>query len=275
MRHWAALLRSRSEKGFVLPLTMLVLMVVGMMGATLVFAIQTNEHHVSRDRAYSQSLAVAEAGLNQYLWMVAAGKSSEYNDFAIFGNPGPDPHRQTIQLTDAGTDVKGTYTLFVTPPSADDGRITVTITGKADSPAEAPRTVRAHIGRPSFSEYLLLVDDTVNIGGPLDRVWWGKTHSNSGIRIDTANIIDMVTCARAKHKNDSSKGGGLVECCALQQSIPRVLELSGTADRLRHDRFGLRQVKRQSDGYPQPRLCQSRSRLPGGGSWLVHQAVAQ
>jgi hypothetical protein len=201
---------SEGESGYVLALVMLVLIAAGMMAATLLATVTVNQQHVSRDRSYTQSLAVAEAGLNQYLWMVASGKSSEVNNFNIPGNPEADKHKQTITLTDAyDGSPKGVYSIEVTPPSPTDSRISVKVTGTAESPVDVPRTVTAHIGRPSFSEYILLVDDQVYIGGPLDRVWFGKTHSNTGIRIETANIIDTITCARATYTYSGQNKPGI------------------------------------------------------------------
>jgi hypothetical protein len=188
--------------GYVLLLALLVLVVVGLMASGLFLAIVTNQQHVSRDRAYTQSLAVAEAGLNQYLWMVASGQSSEANGFAIPGNTGPDVHKETMSLESADASAKGTYTLLVTPPTGDDPRIGVTVTGLADSGVDVDRTVSAHIGRPSFCDYILLVDQSVYIGGAPDypdREWHGKTHSNTGIRIETYNINDTVTCAQSSY----------------------------------------------------------------------------
>jgi hypothetical protein len=192
--------RLSGDGGYVLILAMLVLMAIGMLSAVLFMQISVNQQHVLRDRTYNQSLAVAEAGLNQALWMVASGTSSEINDFAIPDNSGPDPHKQTFGLTDPndGTDI-GTYTLELTPPSGSDSGVEVTVTGSANSPVDAARTVTAHLGRPSFSEYLLLVDDDVYIGGPANRVWHGKTHSNTGIRIETENITESVSCANASY----------------------------------------------------------------------------
>jgi type II secretory pathway pseudopilin PulG len=199
----------RDESGYILPLVMLVLIMFGIMAASLLGALLTNQQHVSRDKAYTQSLAVAEAGLSQYLWMVAAGTSSEANDFAIPGNAGADVHKETVILADANSVAKGTYTIQVIPPSADDARITVKVTGLSDSPTEVDRTVTAHIGRPSFSEYILLVDQAVYIGGPLTRVWHGKTHSNTGIRIETADIDDTVTCARSSYDYSGTTKPGI------------------------------------------------------------------
>jgi hypothetical protein len=198
------------EGGYVLVVAMLVLMAVGMMATTLLAMITVNQQHVSRDRAFTQSLAVAEAGLNQYLWMVASGKSSDANNFFIPGNPGPNFHKQSFTLSDAyDASVKGAYAIEVTPPTESDSRITVKITGTAESSVDVPRTVRAHIGRPAFSEYVLLTDAEVNIGGPLDRVWLGKTHSNKGILIDTHNIDDTVTCAQATYSYGSLTKPGI------------------------------------------------------------------
>lgn len=196
----------RDESGYALMLALLVLVVVGIMGVSLLAALGRNQQHVSRDRSYTQSLAVAEAGLNQYLWMVAAGSSSEANDFEIPGNTEADLHKQTFTLADAGT-----YTIEVTPPDGADSRISVTVTGQASSASgsEVSRTVSAHIGRPHFSEYILLVDEEVSIGGPLTRVWHGKTHSNTGIKIETSNINDTITCAQSSYNYSGAWKNGI------------------------------------------------------------------
>jgi type II secretory pathway pseudopilin PulG len=204
--------RPDTEAGYVLILVMLVLVVVGMMASVLMTSIVRNDQHVLRDRAYTQSLAVAEAGLNQYLWMVASGESGEANDFAIAGNTGTDVHKETITLADPDGVAKGTYTVQVIPPEGDEPRITVKVTGNADAGEDADRTVSAHIGRPSFSEYVLLVDESVYIGGAPDdpdRQWFGKTHSNTGIRIETPNINDTITCARSTYNYDGSTKNGI------------------------------------------------------------------
>ncbi len=99
---------SPAQNGYVLILAMLILVALGMASATLLTATLANQQHVSRDRAYTQSLAVAEAGLNQYLWMVASGSSSRSNGFAIAGNTGPDPRFKVFDLTDIyDSSVKG------------------------------------------------------------------------------------------------------------------------------------------------------------------------
>jgi hypothetical protein len=200
-------LAGREQQGYILILAMLILVAVGMAAMTLLTQVVTNQQHVIRDRAYSESLAVAEAGLNQYLWMVASGTSSDSNGFAIPGNTGPFPQWEKLSLTDIYNDsVKGTYAIQVTPPTATDSRLLVTVTGMAASSTDVPRTVSAHLGRPAFSEYVMLTDDEVWIGGPIGRLWHGKTHSNTGVIIDTSNITDPVTCANATYNSDMFGG---------------------------------------------------------------------
>jgi|WetSurMetagenome_2_1015567.scaffolds.fasta_scaffold34432_3 Tfp pilus assembly protein PilX len=209
IRSGVRLLRRRREEGYILILAMLVLMILGSMAMALVASVQANQQHVIRDRDYTLSLAVAEAGLNQYLWMVATGKSSETNDFTIAGNTGSDIHKETITLADRNDAAKGTYTIQVIPPSGSNSNLTVKVTGTAAGGTEAPRTVSAHIGRPSFSQYILLVDDQVYIGGDLNRIWYGKTHSNEGIRIETKTINDTVTCAQSSYTYDGNNKPGI------------------------------------------------------------------
>jgi|GEM_PF-1378676 len=201
----------RDEEGYVLGLVMLVLMVIGMMSTTLVAGIIVNQQHVRRDRAYTLSLGVAEAGLNQYLWMVASGTTNEAMGYAIAGNDtDSDPLYEAFNLNDPyDGEIQGRYAIQVTPPSASDSNVTVTVTGQSTQTVDVPRTVQAHIGRPAFSEYVLLVDESVYIGGPLSRVWHGKTHSNTGIRIETANIVDSVSSARSTYDYSGTTKAGV------------------------------------------------------------------
>jgi type II secretory pathway pseudopilin PulG len=213
----------RSQGGFILPMVMMVLLAMLMLSATLLTQVLVNQQHVARERSSVQSLQVAEAGLNQYLWMIASGSSSEFNGFMIAGNgAAADPHKKTFTLTDAFTgEVTGTYAMEVTPPGPNDPRVRVTVTGRSSSPVVAARTVTAHLGRPSFSEYVLLVDDQVYIGGPSTRVWFGKTHSNTGIRIETENITDIISCAQQSYQYGSDTKAGV-----WSQDLP-----SGSASR--------------------------------------------
>jgi hypothetical protein len=211
----------RGNDGYVLILALLILTALGIAAATLLAQVLTNQQHVSRDRAYSQSLAVAEAGLNQYLWMVASGTSSQTNGFAIAGNTGPDPLFKQFSLTDVYTNaVQGTYAIKVTPPTAQQSEIGVTVTGQSTSPVDVPRTVTAHLGRPSFSQYVLLTNDEVWIGGPLDRVWHGKTFSNTGICIDTANVTDPISCANTTYNSSLDGHNHSGVWSGLQDIVP-------------------------------------------------------
>ena len=73
----------KGEAGYVLPMVMGVLLIVGVMASLLLVALTMNQQSVMRDRDYTQSLSIAEAGLNQYLWMVSDGKTGAFNDYAI------------------------------------------------------------------------------------------------------------------------------------------------------------------------------------------------
>jgi Tfp pilus assembly protein PilX len=201
--------KASGEEGYVLIVVMLVLIVIGMMATTLIAGVVVNQQHVGRDRAYTESLGVAEAGLNRYLWMVASGQSCEANDFAIPGVTEGDVHTQTASLADSGGKVTGTYTMQVDKPGTANAQgvisslLTVTVTGRSVSPVDVPRTVIATIGRPSFSQYVLLTDGPVLIGGPETRQWWGKTHSNTQIEINTYNINDIISCSNSTYDGDN------------------------------------------------------------------------
>lgn len=108
---------SSGDGGYVLIIGMLVVFVLLLLGGALLVQVQRNQQNVQRDRAYTQSLAIAEAGLNQYLWMVAAGMSSEFNNFEIPGALAANPHKMSYVYTDPyDGSVQGEYTTEVTPP---------------------------------------------------------------------------------------------------------------------------------------------------------------
>ena len=88
-------------------MVMLVLMVVGMMATTLMAAVAVNQQHVSRDRAYTQSLGVAEAGLNQYLWMVASGESCEITTSSSLATGSRSAQADGDALSDFGLERQG------------------------------------------------------------------------------------------------------------------------------------------------------------------------
>lgn len=209
------------EQGYVMILAMLVLLAAGMLSATLAMELSFNTEHVSRDKAYTQSLAVAEGGLNQYLWMVQSGGSSATNNYAIPGNTGSDVHYEQFNFTDPyDSSLKGTYAIQVTPPSASDSRIAVKVTGVSKSPLDVPRTIYAHVGQPAFSQYLMLTNDELWIGGPLNRVWDGKTFSNTGICIDTANINDTISCSNQTYTSNMFGGTHPGVWSGYQYTVP-------------------------------------------------------
>jgi hypothetical protein len=92
--------------------------------------------------------------------------------------------------------------MAVVPPSVDTPVVRVTITGQGQTSSGVTRTITATIGRPAFSEYVMLTDDAINIGGPVTRQWFGKTHSNTQIQMNTYNINDMITCTNASYNGN-------------------------------------------------------------------------
>ncbi len=189
------------DQGYVLIIGMLVMSVLLLLGGALLLQVQRNQQHVTRDRAYTQSLAIAEAGLNQYLWMVIEGISSEVNDFAIPGAPAANPNKMTFVYTDPHDgSIKGEYTTEVDPPTASRSSIEVKVTGVSHQPVDQSRTVFAHLNRPAFSEYIMITNEVFTIAGAPDdpdRKWWGRTHSNKGVCVETTNINDLITCANS------------------------------------------------------------------------------
>lgn len=143
-----------------LPIVMLVATIALAMAYALIGIAMSNWNRAKYDEKFVSALQIAEAGVNYYMWHLSHD-NADYCDGVTSGEPkcqvapfGPFVHN----YSDQSGKVLGTYTLYITPPTAGETSTTVRSIGRilGKSPE---RTVVATLGMPSFTNYTLLSDN--------------------------------------------------------------------------------------------------------------------
>jgi len=143
-----------------------------------------NYHTQTRQNKSNQSLSIAEAGINYYLWHLSHN-NLDYCDGQTCVGAGPyGPY--THEYRNATGDLLGSYDLTITPPVS--GSNIATVRAEATTTTGEKRTVVASLGIPSFAQYSFVTNS---------EAWFGSTestnglvHSNKGIHYDgTANGV--------------------------------------------------------------------------------------
>lgn len=124
------------------------------------------------------SMAIAEAGINYYMWHLAHDNTDYCDGISCIGGPNYGPYIHDYM--DQEGDTLGIYELYITPPSANSSVVTVKSVGKVNGKSPR-RTIIATIGMPSFTKYTLLADGnqlTLGTDGKIN----GTVHvNNSGV----------------------------------------------------------------------------------------------
>lgn len=149
----------------------------------VVSQMKFSTNRVERERAFQ----VAEAGVYYYRWFLAhktAGMTaSQLKTFWESEAPGGNKEYDEVEYKDPETNVGiGRYQITVEKPEPSSTIVTATVTGWTYKEPNVTRTVQARFRRPSWSEYMYLVDDFVNFGAAA--TVYGKVHSNTGVRFD-------------------------------------------------------------------------------------------
>ncbi len=144
------------------------------------YVLSENNFEIA-NRAKSNALSIAEAGVEYYRWHLAHFPNDLQNGTGL---PGP----YTIDYNDPEGGVIGTYTLDIsgTQSCGKTTSIDIKSTGVPEAYPNISRTIVAHYAQPTVAQYSYVINGSV-WAGP-DRIINGPYHSNGGIRMDgTAN----------------------------------------------------------------------------------------
>ena len=190
-----------SQRGFIM-LTVLImaflLSFLGMVGTQLLISNARFNQYEARSE---QALNVAEAGVNYYMWHLSHNPS-DYKDGG--STPSTSPYGPYVHnYYDTDGNLLGTYTIYITAPSAGSTVVTVKSIGQVPH-FSGTRTVLAQVGQPSFASYSFLTGTEVWFGSNETTV--GPIFSNVGVHFDGTNN-GPVYAAQATYKPTPQFGG--------------------------------------------------------------------
>jgi hypothetical protein len=176
---------------------------MGMLGAQM---LVNNSHFNLFQSQSAESLNIAEAGVNYYLWHLAHNQT-DYKDGGT--TPTIAPYGPYVHdFYDIDGNLLGTYTLYITPPTSGSTIVTIKSVGQVTH-FQGTRTILAQVGQPSFANYALLSNS---------QVWFGSTEtsngpvlSNVGVHFDGINNGTVSSASSTYTPSAQYGGNGSVE----------------------------------------------------------------
>ena len=141
------------------------------------------------------SMAIAEAGINYYMWHLSHDPS-DYCDGMTCPAESPYGPFTHDYKSDYG-DTLGTYDLFITPPDEGGSTVVVKSVGKVDG--ENPtRTIVAELGIPSFTKFTLMVNGSQLWVGDGEKIT-GTVHVNGSGMYNEGEITDDASSTEVEY----------------------------------------------------------------------------
>ena len=211
------------QKGIVAPLVLITASVFIIFGVALISWSVTNHKNTIVKVRQTQSLQVAEAGVNYYKWHLTHN-SSDYKDGNNWccGDPDPDP---ALSLDDCkgicgpylhdykdyNGAVIGQFSLKIIPSKTGSTINTIKSTGHAYGNSSAQKEITVIVGKRSLAEYSFLTHSPIWIGS--GEATSGPLHSNGGIRFDdtcdaeVTSAVSTYNCSGTGHGCSGTKPG--------------------------------------------------------------------
>ena len=215
-----------SQSGMAVPLVLIVASVFIVFGVSLISWSITSYKNTIRKVRQTQSLQVAEAGINYYKWHLAHN-SSDYkdgNDWCCNGNPlltledcggvcGPYVRDYRDYSSSGEGDIIGQFSLKIAPSEIGSTINTIESTGHAYGISSTRKKITALVGKRSLAEYSFLTHSPIWIGS--GEATSGPLHSNGGIRFDdtcdaeVTSAVATYSCSGVGHDCDDDTKPGI------------------------------------------------------------------
>lgn len=190
-----------SVLAYVLVIMTVVLIVLTSMIGFVVSQLKFSYYKAEREKAFQ----IAEAGVYYFRWYLAhetSGKTAQ--DIENFWQSGNVIGASSYEADFEGI---GKYKIETTLPDPGSIAVNVKVTGWTYKMPDSSRTVRVRFRRSSWSEYIFLSNDFINIGNQSEV--WGKIFSNNGIRFD--GIAHNTVSSLLPSFNDPTWGGNKLQ----------------------------------------------------------------
>ena len=134
----------------------------------------------------TQSLHIAEAGVNYYRWHLAHDETDFYDGTGADPGPVGEPYGPYIHdYISPGGEVEGKFSLEITPPPSGSTIIRIKSIGWTLDNPHMTRTIEVRYGMKSLAHFSYLTNSNIWLGST-ENVR-GEVHSNGGIRMDGSN----------------------------------------------------------------------------------------
>ncbi len=157
------------EKGTIITLVLVFGSIFSLLLAGLIGFVLLQHRQSLQKVAWTESLQIAEAGINYARWHLAHAPS-DFNFSGIYDYR--DPQEAVI----------GQYQLEITAPSGCHPPVTIESTGWTSKYPEVERKIQVKYAKPALAKYAFLTHSNVWFGP--DEELKGPFHSNGGIRMD-------------------------------------------------------------------------------------------
>jgi len=158
------------------------------------------------------ALAIAEAGINYYMWHLAHDNDDYCDGGSCSGSAPYGPF--THDYFSIGGKALGAYELFITPPTPGNSYVTVKSIGKVAG-TNMEKSISAVIGMPSFTKYTLLTNNSELWVGSGEKVGGSVFINHSGVRNDGEITGDTYSTETTYHSDmfntelDGINGAGI------------------------------------------------------------------
>lgn len=203
-KHPSAISRDCSElKGFTTVQVIIASILLISIGLIVATTATTNYKFSTYTQKSISAGAIAEAGVNYYLWHLSHNVN-DYCDGHSCGTQGADGYGPfTYDYKDSSGKVVGSYSLYVKPPQNYANTVTVKSIGKVNG-LNKSRVVQAQLSIPTVASYVLLTSTQAWIGQ--NETFNGPLHSNIGLRVDST-VNAPVTVAQSTYRPSFQFGG--------------------------------------------------------------------
>ena len=218
-------IHNSNQAGIAVPLVLVVASILIIFGVSLIsWSITSHKNTITKVRQ-TQSLQVAEAGINYYKWHLTHD-SSDYkdgNDWCCDEDPlltlencggvcGPYVHDYRDYSGDGSEGaVIGQFSLKITPSETGSTINTIESTGHAYGNSSVRKKIAALVGKRSLAEYSFLTHAPIWVGS--GEATSGPLHSNGGIRFDdtcdaeVTSAVSTYSCSGVGHDCSGTKPG--------------------------------------------------------------------
>lgn len=184
-------MKNKNEKiifsGSAIVYALVILTVVSILFSSMIVFVNSQLKYSLNRVDREQAFQIAEAGIYYYRWYLAHATDgmntqqleSFWTDNSTIGVS--EPYEADYNDPETG-EIVGGYRLTLTPPAAGSTIAHITSVGWSSGAPNSVRTIKTRFRRPSWSEYIYLVNDFVNFG--TGATVYGKVHSNTGVRFD-------------------------------------------------------------------------------------------